>query len=231
MKTTKLFVLSVALLTTLSAHAQTFTNLNFEQAHPVIVVGNPYYPFAVTAASALPAWTVTIGGAQQTTILENAPSLGSPAVGLISIADPVQNGITPIDGNYSVLLTGSSYSSTPSISQTGLIPAGTQSLLFEADTNFGFYGGSLEVLIGTQVVPFTAVATEPNYTLYGANISQWAGQTEQLTFTALQSPGLNDWLIDDISFSTNSVAAEPSIVPLTAMGGLLFAARKWFARR
>ncbi len=209
-----------------SAAAQgTFQNLNFEQANPVIVVGSPYYPYEVTAASALPDWTVTEGGIQQTQITENDPSLGSPWIVLISTADTL--GFAPIDGNYSVLLQGSGFSSVPAISQTGLIPDSTQSLLFEAQSA-GF--GSLALQVGTQTVPFTAVGTGPNYTLYGANISAWAGQTEQLTFSALQSAsGLNNWVIDDISFSPNAVP-EPGVGVLAVIGGLLIAARKWLVR-
>jgi hypothetical protein len=76
------------------------------------------------------------------------------------------------------------------------------------------------------------VETEPTYTLYGANISAWANDTEPLTFTAMQdNTALNNWEIDDISFSTNAVSPEPNILALTAIGGLLFGARKRFARR
>jgi len=126
------------------------------------------------------------------------------------------------------LLEGSFPTSTPSISQTGVIPTDTQSLLFEAQPGVA----ALEVLIGTQPIPFTAVGTGPNYTLYGANIAEWAGQTEQLSFSAqVSDSGLNEWLIDDISFSTTAVAPEPGVVALTAIGGLLFGPRKWFARR
>jgi hypothetical protein len=45
---------------------------------------------------------------------------------------------------------------------------------------------------------------------------------------------INDvsWLgLDDIAFSPTAVTPEPSIFGLTAIGGLLFGARKWFARR
>ena len=219
---------SIVLLTVLSAQAQgTFQNLNFEKAHPVFV--NPIlYPFTVTAASALPDWTVTLGGVQQTQITEDAPSAGSTWVMLVG---PGYNyGFAPIDGNYSVLLQGSGTASAASISQTGLIPAGTQSLLFEAEPVDTGPAGPLEVLVGNQVVPFAAVGTGPNYTLYGANISSWANDTEQLTFSALLgSYGLNNWEIDDISFSTTP-EPEPNILALTAIGGLLFGARKWFAR-
>ncbi len=43
----------------MSMQAQsTFQNLDFEDANPVPIVGSPYYPYAVTAASALPGWSV-----------------------------------------------------------------------------------------------------------------------------------------------------------------------------
>jgi hypothetical protein len=215
---------SVVLFAALSAQAQgTFQNLNFEQADPVIVVGSPYYPYEVTAASALPYWTVTIDGVQQSQITENDPSLGATWVMVVGPGDAF--GYAPIDGNYSVLLQGIVPGSTASISQTGLIPTGTQSLLFEAQPGIG----PMDVLIGSQVVPFAAVGSGANYTLYGANISAWAGDTEELTFSALGG-SYNNWNVDDISFSPTSVP-EPSIVALTAIGGLLFGTRKWFAGR
>jgi hypothetical protein len=53
-----------------------------------------------------------------------------------------------------------------------------------------------------------------------------------MTFSALPDYSYpNNWMIDDISFSTNAITPEPSIVGLTAIGGLIFGARKWFARR
>jgi hypothetical protein len=222
-KTTKQIAgFSVAFLTALSANAQgTFQNLNFEQADPVFVAGQ-YSPYEVTAASALPDWIVSYDGSQQSAVLYDTQSTGAAVVCLEGI------GFGAIDGNYSAFL--QAFIGGASISQTGLIPASTQSLFFEAYTSFP--GQPLEVLIGSESVPFTAVSTGANYTLYGANISAWAGQTEQLTFSALPDYSYpNNWMIDDISFSTNTVSPEPSIVALTAIGGLLFGARKWFARR
>jgi hypothetical protein len=225
-KTTKLIAaFSVALLTVPSAQAQgTFQNLNFEQANPV-AAGNPYLSYYVTTASALPGWSVYYGNVQQAQIPFDVESIGATWVVLWG------PGFDPIDGNYSVLLQGGLNSSTltpepASISQTGLIPAGTQSLLFE-----GVPGNApLDIYIGSQIVPYTAVGIGPNYTLYGANLSAWEGQTEQLTFSAPSTPEENNWEIDDIVFSTTPVP-EPGIGALTAIGGLLFGARKRFARR
>ena len=78
-------ILAAALLC-YSAHAQgTFQNLDFESANPIIVQGSPYYPHGVTAASAFPDWTVTIGGVQQTQVTYDDPSAGATWVSLAGI--------------------------------------------------------------------------------------------------------------------------------------------------
>jgi len=211
---------SAAWLVVSSAQAQaTFQNLNFELGSP----GSENYAFNVPVANALPFWTVYYGDVQQTQVDYNVVTSGTSIVSLIG-----GTYLPAIDGNYSVYLEEGVSASSVSISQTGLIPLGMQSLLFEADSG----PGTLGISIGSQNIPFTEVGTGANYTLYGANISAWSGDTEQLTFTALQGGGLNDWLLDDISFSTNVVASpEPNIAALSAIGGLLFGARKWFALR
>jgi hypothetical protein len=203
----------------LSTSAQgTFQNLNFEDATPGLVPGN------VSAASALPDWSVYYGGVQQTSITYDAPGLGSTEATLIGPGVPAVASFI-IDGNYSLLLQGGGTASAASISQSGTIPSGAESLLFKAQPG----EGTLDVLLGNQVVPFTAVGTGANYTLYAANVSAWSGDTESLTFSALQDlAGPNNWTIDDISFST-SVVPEPGPLALTAIGGLLFALYRRFA--
>jgi hypothetical protein len=213
----------VLFLAALSAQAQgTFQNLDFELANPGQTVESPNgYPVAynVPVANALPYWNVYYGDVQQNTVNFNSPGLGSTLVTLVGEGWPA------IDGNYSVLLQGGGTASAASITQTGTIPSGTESLFFEAQPGEGI----LDVLIGAQIVPITAMGNGANYTLYGANISAWAGDSESLTFSALEDLSQpNNWEIDDISFSD---VPEPSMVALTAIGGLLFGARKWFARR
>jgi hypothetical protein len=127
-----------------------------------------------------------------------------------------------IDGNYSVLLIGTG--ATASISQTGLVPSGTQSLLFEAQPG----QGALNVLVGSEVIPISPIESGPNYTLYAANVSAWTGESEQLTFSAQVFSGINDWMIDDISFSPTTVL-EPSPLALTGVGAFLFALYRRFA--
>ena len=76
----------------------------------------------------------------------------------------------------------------------------------------------------------TSASGQP-YTVYGANIAPYEGQTGQLEFTSLYNVHDPALLLDDIQFSTNALTPEPSPVALTALGGLLFGARKWLARR
>jgi hypothetical protein len=134
-------ILAVALLSSsVVVKAQdTFENLNFELANPGTLTHEPpYSSFAnnVPVANALPYWSVFYGDVQQSTINVNDPSLGATAVTLYTTGYPV------IDGNYSALLQGgllyiSDIPASASISQTGLIPAGMQSLLFEAQPGRG----------------------------------------------------------------------------------------------
>lgn len=203
-----------------SLNAQgTFQNLNFEQANPV-PAGNPYPSFNVTTASALPGWTVYYGSSQQAQVAYDTESLGATQVSLEGV------GYGAIDGNYSVFLQGGITSSGASISQTGLIPIFAQSLLFEAGQPSL---GPFTVSIGNQSIPFSAIGSGPNYTLFAANISAWAGDTEQLTFSALENNN-SDWLLDDISFSPNAVP-EPSTMALIVTGGIAFGVRQWRSKR
>jgi len=224
-----LFPITGVAFVALSSYAQgTFQNLNFEQANPIY----SDYPLYVTAASALPYWTVYYGNVQQTQITYDATSTGSTLVSLIGPGG--SSGFppfAPIDGNYSVVLTGGGTSPGASISQTGLIPAGSQSLLFDAQLSPFVSPGILEVSIGGENDSFFALEIEPNYTIYWANTSAWAGDTEQLTLSALEGEGLNDWEIDDISFSPTFFTPEPNAMVLIVMGGVAFAARHWRTRK
>jgi hypothetical protein len=241
MKTMKLTaVLSVALLAALSAQAQdSFRNLNFEQADPVIDPEGTPYPYAVTAASALPGWTVYLGSVQQTDVIQNLYAINQASVDIFGPNYPAAvPGGSPgvIDGNYSIMLQAGNLPESPtdvgaSIEQTGFIPPIIQSLEFKAYTWTPSTAFSV-FLDGEDLTPM-AIGSGANYTLYAVNISSYAGQTATLEFTALFTDGRSSGLgLDDISFSTNVVASpEPNLVALSAIGGLLFGARKWFPRR
>jgi hypothetical protein len=123
-----------------------------------------------------------------------------------------------------------------SLWQDGTIPANAQSLQFSAWSwlppftifTVSFDGNTLSPV----VLSSGQTAAGQPYTVYGANVALYAGQTGQLEFTAGFNNSGPSWTeLDDISFSTNSIAPEPGILVLTSIGGLLFGARKWLARR
>ena len=222
----KTLQVAVMLIAGIRADAQgTFQNLGFESAN--VAPGIVAYG-GIPASVALPYWTVTVNGTE-TTVGCNVFNEFSPSVALISPGSDA--GFIPIAGTYDVVLDAAGpnpvgASGYAAISQSGLIPAGTQSLLFDATQSPTTSSGILTVMLGNQVVPITPVATESfaggSYSLYKANISAWADQTAQLTFTALAPSGFeewNAWFIDDISFSPNAVP-EPSSLVLMGIGAI-----------
>jgi hypothetical protein len=192
----------------------TFQNLNFESGNPGAIT----FSDSVPVSSALPGWTAEINGVSQTDVGYNYFPPGPQGPAGVSLIGP--GGAWPaLDGSYSVLLTGGNGSA--SISQTGLIPNQAQSLTFEVAEGLEG-GGSLALLVGGQPLLFSELATEPNCTVYGANISAWAGKTETLTFDASPGVPLTYWEIDDITFSPATVP-EPTPVALTGIGGVTLA--------
>jgi hypothetical protein len=188
--------------------------LDFESSRIIPIVNGDYGQTTIAVTNALPGWAVFIGSNQVSQITYNDPALGSTWVTLWAT-----NG-QQISGNYSVLLQGGLTASSASISQTGLIPVLAESLLFEAQPQAD--AGTLEVSLRGVNLPFFALSSGANYTLYGADISAFAGQTEQLTFSALvevSSYG-NDWNIDNIQFS-NLPIPEPGVFSLSVLGALL----------
>ncbi len=206
----------------------TFQNLNFEQANPVSDGLN-----SVTAASALPGWTLYCGSVQQTSVTYNTYSLGQANVSLFG---PGWNQVNPgiIDGNYTVALqagagpAGQGEDNT-SMWQDGTIPANAQTLEFSA-WNFegtvpltvSFAGNTLPIVILSSGMS----SSGQSYNVYGADIAPYANQTGQLEFTAT----FYNWVeLDDIAFSSTAVP-EPNPAFLAGIGGLLFALYRRFAR-
>jgi hypothetical protein len=198
-----------------TAFSQGFINLNFESATIIPDPNGEYYPYSIAIINALPGWAVN--GSTQGDITYNDPALGSSWVNLWAT-----NG-QQLSGNYSVLLQGG-LGPGADISQTGLVPVSSTSILFEAEPGAETAAGSLLVSLGGQDLSYIAVGTGPNYTLYGANVSAFAGQTEELMFFA--ESGGNNWNIDNIQFSSSPVP-EPGALALSALGYLSLALRGW----
>src|ERR1039457_2250719 len=71
--------------------------------------------------------------------------------------------------------------------------------------------GPFLVSLAGQSIPYFTLSTGPNYTLYGADVSAFSGQTVELRFSAVGGVvGGNNWNLDNISFS-NLPVPEPGV--------------------
>jgi hypothetical protein len=126
-------------------------------------------------------------------------------------------GYEPFEGNYFVLLQRSfDLRTIPAIAQLGLVPTTAESVQF-----CGY--GSFSVSFGGQQIPLSVLGSTPAYTIYGGDVSSFAGQTGWLQF---QGGGF----LDNIFFSDQSVP-EPSVFALSALGALLLGWRILRGRR
>jgi hypothetical protein len=217
--------LALLLRTALSAQGQgTFQNLGFESASLVPISGP-----TVQFAPAFPGWTASVGGSQLTTALYNDINLDTSGISIIDSGwsyFSVSAGV--IQGNYTAILQAGLYGTTPAnmtLSQTGLVPGTAQSLQFKAYApGFSSPLFPLVVMLGGQQLSCTPLGSGANYTLYGADIHTFAGQTAELDFTVLaENPHVNNNYVslDSIIFS-NQPVPEPGVVGLWALGAVLF---------
>jgi PEP-CTERM motif len=205
--------------------AQAFTNLGFESANVSGYSPGNYMP----VSAALPGWAAYYGTSNNPTY-DGAPvfydglSLGGALV-VLEVTNAPSGIPLPIQGNYSVLLEGSipAAASTASIGQTGTIPITAQSLSFDLGNSFG----TVQISFSGQALSFVAISNALNYTVYGADISPFAGQTGQLLFTA---PVDDHALLDNIQFSSMPIP-EPGFLGLFGLGGLAFLWHCWKARK
>ena len=207
-------VLAVLLVPMFALRGQgSFQNLDFEAAR--IIFEDTGFVGDVATTNALPGWSA-FADTNQLSIVQFGVSGAYFPVMLYAKT----NGGS-INGEFSVLLTWRGEGRLRgSISQTAVIPADARSLLFKAAPLFSYFPPAQPTLsLGGQNLSYTAVSIGANYTLYGADISPFAGQTETLSFTA----GLNDeFLLDDIQFSSQPIP-EPSAMSLILGAVGLFA--------
>jgi len=220
---TRIISLALAFFGFCRGHSQGFVNLNFEYAN-VSAYGTGSFNASIT--DLLPGWTAYLNGSQSTQMSFNLFALDATDVTLLGTN---ANSYQPISGNYSLLLQGGDvppHGIGATISQTGLVPFSAQSLLFRTQPGTG----PLLVSLGGQALAIFPFSTGANYTLYGADISAFAGLIEALTFTAVLGinvtlPNPNNWNLDNIQFSSSPVP-EPSAFYLSSLGGLFFAWRR-----
>ena len=200
------------------AQAQGFINLNFENATITPDPSGPFYPYSVYASNAVPGWTAYINGNPQSDIQYNDLALGDAWVSIHDTNDSFGSyygGV--IQGRYTILLQPTFPTATISaaIGQTGTVPLAAESLQFDAN-------GPISVFFSGQPIPLSVLGTGANYTIYGGDISTFAGQTGQLLFeTNAITPSGWGTSLDNIIFSSNPVP-EPGELALVALGALFF---------
>ena len=217
----------VLLLAVHVGFSQGFVNLNFENA---TIVNDPSgeFPDSSYASNAIRGWTAYIDNVSQTDVSYNNQPLSNAGVCLFGTNGYYQ----PIQGRYFVILQGA-YNADPyvpgntnsaAIGQTGIVPLTAQSLVFWANIIVGGpYLNNMAFTFDGQNLPFNQIGAGSNFTIYGANISAFSGQSGQLLFTVPYNGIVN---LDNIQFSASPVP-EPGVLGLFAFGGALIAFRRW----
>lgn len=200
--------------------APAFQDLDFESATLVTAPGGSVY-----FDPAFPGWSGFAGTNQLNTALYNMTYLDTTAISILD-TNPLPFGVfgSLIDGNYTAVLQAGVYDGfTPtdvSLSQTGLVPTGTKSLSFLAIPSSLAVSNFTVSLGGVNLNLISFPVSNENYTLYEADVSAFAGLSEELKFTLLaQNPHVsNRYLsLDDVQFSPEAIP-EPSGLSLLALG-------------
>jgi hypothetical protein len=200
--------LSIALAATSAQGQDTFQNLDFQAAQLTFESSNS---IEIATSNALPGWSAFSGTSQLSAVPYFNGSAFAYAVALVG------TNAFNVDGNFATFLSqggsvGSDIYGPGSISQTGTVPVGSKTLLFYA---FSAPSSSLLVALNGQNLSYEAVSSVANssyfspVTLYGADISGYAGQTETLQFSVTSRYSV----LDDIQFSSQPVP-EPSVLAL-----------------
>jgi hypothetical protein len=214
--------------------AQGFANLNFEQASIVSASGG-YTPAdaynALLASSALPYWTVREDGTVCTAVWGAPVALDETSVALLTSNNGYYSGYVPLQGNYSVQFYAyadapSGYYHTASISQTGQIPLGSQSIQFlmmSPPVAGGAIQASPIVTINGTPINLSTISSSGGVMTVAGDVSAFAGITVNLTFLCQATAGSfpsdeNVFTLDNIQFSPQAVP-EPSGVCLLLVGG------------
>jgi PEP-CTERM motif len=190
-----------------AAFGQDFVNLDFEES-------------TVTASDSVivPGWSVLPSDQVSPHIFYyDTISLAQVAEMAIIMDNKATFDIPPIQGNYSVLLNNPfpNLNMTISIGQTATLPPTAQSLTF---SSIVYAGEGLKVSFNGQNIPYSNIGDAGSAEIYGADISNYAGQTGELLFTL---PGSSDALLDNIQMSSTPVP-EPSALIMIGVCILFF---------
>src|SRR6266487_415667 len=146
----------------------TFQNLDFEAATLIPIPGDPFG--RVEFAPAFPGWVGYVGTNAQSMADHNNRLLSESG---IAIMGPDFPSPSLFQGHYyAALYTAPGVPVGPTLAQTGLVPSTAQSIRF--------YGGAQDVpfvRFAGQTIPLSALGTTSAYTIWGGDISSFAGQT------------------------------------------------------
>ena len=187
--------------------------MDFEGAIQPLV---PDGAFRVPIADALPGWTEYLGGVQYDKVPYNTLSAGG---GSVSLQGPGSSERI-LQGYYTVVMQGPDYvlGTAFALGQTGQVPVTAKSLQFWA-----IYFQGVEVSFNNHHLPCVAIDNGAEHTVYGVDISQYAGQTGELLFTA---PPKSWAYLDNLQFSSEAVVVpEPGTISLFALGAFALAGR------
>jgi hypothetical protein len=240
MKARNLLLVSLGLFCgALSAPCQgTFQNLGFEAASIVHAPGYPADDFLF--GQAFPGWTGYVGGVQQGLTYYNVLTMSTAGFSILDTAynpleQPPYGGL--IEGSYTAVLmagaAGVNQTAAATLAQMGLVPTGTESLQFKAQLSPHISRASFAVTLGGQTLSLVPLESGANYTLYGADIHAFAGNTAELDITVNTYPNqfAAEYLfLDSIEFSAQAIP-EPGLLGLSALGALLFGWREVRRRR
>jgi hypothetical protein len=197
-----------------------FQNLGFESAaFPGAPVDPVYGRYDIS--NAMPGWTAYVGARRESLILHNNAFLDSAGIGIMDRAcdtNMLGGFCRVIEGNSTALLeSGYDLNGTGpqdvSLTQTGLIPSDARSVRFKGVIPAGVF----HVWLAGQEMPVYPLLDQPGYTLYGADVSPYAGQGAELRFTVgFHSVG---WL-DSVQFSSTPVPEPAAWVLFLAGAGV-----------
>lgn len=197
-------------------------------APPGYTPEDAYQP--ISSLSAFPYWTVREDSTVCTAVWGVPVALDETSVALVSA------GYSPIAGSYSVQL--SAYADVPvgapgyyrssSISQTGLIPFGTQSIRFlmASPSQAGAVQPNPVVTLNGVPISISELSRSGGIISMGGNIGAFAGTAATLAFSCQAIQGApfpaneNIFNLDNIQFSTLSVP-EPKALTVIGVGVLL----------
>jgi len=168
-----------------------------------------------------------VGTNQATSARINSIDLDIAVIALISMNVYNAWSAPLIEGRYTAVLQAqvdplhppNSHPLVPvALAQSSLVPVDSRSLLFKGYTA----GTPFTLTLGGVNIPVFALETFPSYTLYGGDITAFAGSIAELRFTAYPDnyPHSTVFALDSIEFSIQTIP-EPGTICLFGLGALL----------